>query len=134
MRDLEQKPAEGKSEGHLILTKQSKHLVQKLENIQENINVLRMLQCISSSSWTPKRSHEPQVKKERKTLSKMNIAQSVNFPILPPQQGHKQLRVLIAGALLLTYFALTQSFFRFLTLYRWSMYDPTELIALCQLT
>lgn len=52
------------------------------------------------------------MKKERKTLSKMNIAQSINFPLLPPQQGRKQLRVLIAGALLLTYFALTQSFFQ----------------------
>lgn len=29
VRDLEQKPAEGKSKGHLILTKQSKHLVTK---------------------------------------------------------------------------------------------------------
>lgn len=134
MRDLEQKPAEGKSKGHLILSKQSKHLVRKLENIQENNNVLCMLQCISSSSWTPKRSHQPRVKKERKTLSKMNIAQSINFPLLPPQQGRKQLRVLIAGALLLTYFALTQSFFRSLTLDRWSMYDPTKLTALCQLT
>lgn len=92
MRDLVQKPSEGKSEGHLILTKQTKHLVQKLEKIQENNNVLCMLQSISSSSWSPKRSHQPRVKKERKTLSKMNIAQSINFPILSSTAGSQGIK------------------------------------------
>lgn len=57
--DLDQKPSEVKSKGHLILTKQTKHLVRKLENVQDNNNVLCMLQYISSSSWSPKRSHQP---------------------------------------------------------------------------
>lgn len=92
MRALVQNPSEGKSEGHLILTKQTKHLVQKLEKIQENNNVLCMLQSISSSSWSPKRSHQPRVKKERKTLSKMNIAQSINFLILSSTAGSQGIK------------------------------------------
>lgn len=51
------------------------------------------------------------MKKKRKTLSKMNIAQSINFSIPSPQQGHKQLRVLIVGTLPLTYFTLIHNFF-----------------------
>lgn len=51
-----------------------------------------MLQYISSSSWSPKRSHQPWVKKERKTLSKMNIAQSINFPIPPPTAGSQAIK------------------------------------------
>lgn len=90
--DLDQKPSEVKSKGHLILTKQTKHLVQKLENVQDNNNVLCMLQYISSSSWSPKRSHQPWEKKERKTLSKMNIAQSINFPIPPPTAGSQAIK------------------------------------------
>lgn len=106
------------SKGHLILTKQTKHLVWELEKIQGNNNVLCMLQYISSSSWSPKRSYQPWVRKERKTLSKVNIAQSINFSIPSPQQGHKQLRVLIVGTLPLTYFTLIHNFFSNFLLWR----------------
>lgn len=51
-----------------------------------------MLQNISSSSWSPKRSYQPWVKKERKTLSKMNIAQSINFPIPSPTAGSQAIK------------------------------------------
>lgn len=93
MCDLDQKSSEVKSKGHLILTKQTKHLVRNLENVQDNNNnVLRMLQYISSSSWSPRRSHQPWAKKERKTLSKMNIAQSINFPILSSTAGSQAIK------------------------------------------
>lgn len=51
-----------------------------------------MLQYISSSSWSPKRSHQPWLKKERKTLSKMNIAQSINFPIPSSTAGSQAIK------------------------------------------
>lgn len=92
MCNLDQKSSEVKSKGHLILTKQTKHLVWELEKIQDNNNVLCMLQYISSSSWSPKRSHQPGVKKETKTLSKMNIAQSTNFPIPSPTVGSQAIK------------------------------------------
>lgn len=92
MCNLDQKSSEVKSKGHLILTKQTKHLVWELEKIQDDNNVLCMLQNISSSSWSPKRSYQPWVKKERKTLSKMKIARSITFPIPSPTAGSQAIK------------------------------------------
>lgn len=129
MCNLDRKSSEVKSKGHLILTKQAKHLVWELEKIQDNNNVLCMLQYISSSSWSPKRSHQPWLKKEKKTLSKMNIAQSINFSIPSPTAGSQAIKSPHSGNTPTDIlYSHPQFFFKFLTLE--IRCHPTKLIFL----
>lgn len=73
-------------------------------------------------------------RKKGKHSARWILLRALIFPYLLPQQGHKQLRILIVGTLPLTDLPLTHSFFQISSFGQVVGRDPTKIIFICKLT
>lgn len=73
-------------------------------------------------------------RKKGKHSARWILLRALIFPYLLPQQGHKQLRVLIVGTLPLTDLPLTHNFFQISCFGQVVGCDPTKIIFICKLT